>query len=271
MVNKYKDKRIRYIKNEKNLGLTNSLINGIKNSKGKYIARLDAGNIALKDRLKIQYNFLEKNTNYYLIGSSFELIDEDDHTICKVLAKNNLNYIKKNLPNYNCINHSTIMFRNEDRICYRSKFKYSQDYDFYLNLLSNNYTIGNIPEVLLKERLMPSSITYAKRDKQSYFENLAKQFYLERESNGTDSYESLNITENLRVGVKESKGPIKKLVFYKQKIYYLLYSGRAKEARIQAAKALKEGFDLKIYIYFLMSYFPALVRSYSRIKGLNYE
>jgi len=37
MIKKFNDRRIVYIKNSKNIGLTSSLIKGIKKSKGKYI------------------------------------------------------------------------------------------------------------------------------------------------------------------------------------------------------------------------------------------
>jgi len=46
-VKKYakKDSRIKILRNEKNLGLTKSLNKAIKQAKGKYIARIDAGDL----------------------------------------------------------------------------------------------------------------------------------------------------------------------------------------------------------------------------------
>src|SRR4030065_2631026 len=67
-IKKFDDDRIVYIKNPENIGLTRSLIKGIEKSKGKYIARHDAGNISLENRLEIQHNFLENNIRYHLIG-----------------------------------------------------------------------------------------------------------------------------------------------------------------------------------------------------------
>lgn len=86
IIEKFRDNRIIYIKNVKNMGLTGSLIKGIQRSTGKYIARMDAGNISLKNRFKTQYDFLENNTKIYLAGSSIELIDEDDRSICEKVA-----------------------------------------------------------------------------------------------------------------------------------------------------------------------------------------
>ena len=163
------------------------------------------------------------------------------------------------------------MFRNEGEIIYRSKFRYSQDYDFYLNLMSNNYTIGNIADVLLKERIMFSSITYAKRDRQSFFENLAKQFYFERILNGSDSYEVSNQLEYQDEIIRNHKDINKKQMFYRQKVHYFLYSGRTRKARSQISESLREGFDIKLLIYYLMSLFPVLVRFNGKRKGFSYE
>ena len=51
---KEKDSRIIYIKNEKNLGLVESLNRGIKASSGLYIARMDADDIAKPTRIEKQ-------------------------------------------------------------------------------------------------------------------------------------------------------------------------------------------------------------------------
>ena len=48
------DLRVRYIENEKNLGLIATLNKGIQLAQGKYIARMDADDIALPDRIEKQ-------------------------------------------------------------------------------------------------------------------------------------------------------------------------------------------------------------------------
>ena len=62
----YSDQRIRYIKNEQNLKLIASLNKGLDLAKGKYIARMDADDISLPDRLEKQVNFLERNSTKLL-------------------------------------------------------------------------------------------------------------------------------------------------------------------------------------------------------------
>lgn len=273
-IEKFGDDRIVYIKNPENIGLTRSLIKGIKKSKGKYIARHDAGNISLENRLEIQYTFLENNIRYQLIGSSIELIDKNDNAICKIIANNDPDYIRKKMPLYNCINHSTIMFRNNGRAYYREKFKYSQDYDLYLTLLSKKFIPGNIEEVLLKERMVPSSITYASKNEQEFFKNKARQFYFERMKYGKDSYDFWEITKNTceQDQAYRQKNEQEGLYFYnKQKIYYQLFSGRMKEARKGILELLKVRYDLKLILYLIASFLPFLIRLVNKIKGREYR
>ena len=61
IINHYEkiDNRIKVI-NQKNLGVTRALINGIKNSKGKYIARMDADDISLPQRFAQQIVWINK-------------------------------------------------------------------------------------------------------------------------------------------------------------------------------------------------------------------
>lgn len=271
IIEKFRDKRIIYIKNIKNIGLTGSLIKGMQRSTGKYIARMDAGNISSRDRFKSQYDYLEKNIKIHLIGSSTELIDEDDGSICEKIARIDPVLVKEKMLSYNCIDHSTIMFRSTGRIRYREKFKYSQDYDFYLNLLSDDYILANIPQVLLKERLLSSSITYSRREEQEYYRGLANKFYEQRERTGRDDYDSM----------EDYKKPDKKhrmissedglLFLKKQKIYYFLYSGKLRKSRELILEILKTGFNLKFISYFIMSYLPFLVRILGIRRGIKYR
>ena len=57
---KKKDNRIKILKNNSNMGLAFSLNKAIKESKGKYIARMDADDLSMPDRLKKQIIFFQK-------------------------------------------------------------------------------------------------------------------------------------------------------------------------------------------------------------------
>ena len=54
IIESYNDQRIKFIENDKNSGVIFSLNRGLDLAKGGYIARMDADDISLRDRLKIQ-------------------------------------------------------------------------------------------------------------------------------------------------------------------------------------------------------------------------
>ena len=70
----YTDSRIKYIKNEKNLKLIKTLNKGIELAKGKYIARMDADDIALPTMLEECYTFFETHPEYSIVAPSVRKI-----------------------------------------------------------------------------------------------------------------------------------------------------------------------------------------------------
>ena len=75
-----KDKRIKLVINKKNLGAGNSRNKGLKLSKGKFIAFLDADDLWLKDKLQKQLFFMNKkminisHTSYHIINNKNKII-----------------------------------------------------------------------------------------------------------------------------------------------------------------------------------------------------
>ena len=55
------DSRIKVIQNKKNLKIVKSLNNMINIAQGKYIARMDADDISLPERIEKQVRFMEEN------------------------------------------------------------------------------------------------------------------------------------------------------------------------------------------------------------------
>ena len=66
-----KDTRIIVYENEKNLRLIKTLNKGIDLCKGKYIARMDADDICMPERLMKEVEFLESNEDYDIVSTQF--------------------------------------------------------------------------------------------------------------------------------------------------------------------------------------------------------
>ena len=73
----FKDNRIVYIENEKSIGVTSSIIKGIKESKGNFIARMDGDDISVPQRLLTQLNYLKKNQEIDLVASNIVYFDNN--------------------------------------------------------------------------------------------------------------------------------------------------------------------------------------------------
>jgi len=168
IVNSYSDNRIRIINNKKNIGIVRSLNKGISTTRGKYIARLDSDDLSNLDRLQKQLFFLENNFDFGLVGSWVEVINENGKSLD--LWKINLSSeeIYYNLIFYNCIIHSSVMFRKEilKKIgLYREECALVEDYDLW-NRISKNYKIFIISEFLVKFRVFPESLSMKNKDLQ---------------------------------------------------------------------------------------------------------
>jgi glycosyltransferase involved in cell wall biosynthesis len=200
---KKKDSRIVLIENKKNIGLTKSLNIGLKRAKGKYIARMDADDISLPERFQIQYDFLEKNKDIFLVGTGAYDIDEQGNPLKVKKVYLGIDKIKEMLPSRNCFYHPTIMFRNEG-FYYRDKFIYSQDYDFYFLLLTKGKLLENIPVSLLEYRISSDSISQSKLAKQRLFKKKAQEFYKQRLKNSIDEYDKFDPDEILDVNPENS-------------------------------------------------------------------
>lgn len=109
IIKAYTDSRIKLIEKPINTGLTNSLNQGLKLAKGKYIARMDGDDISLPERFEKQITFLEKNPEVVLCGSWFNVIGSE------LVIKTPENYedIKLALLKGNCIAHPSVMMRNK--------------------------------------------------------------------------------------------------------------------------------------------------------------
>ena len=156
-----KDERILLIKNKNNIGLAASLNKGIKLGKSKYIARQDADDISNIDRLKIQYNFMEKNKKIDILGSNCSFIDLYNRHIFYYDKFSKNNSYKETLLSQQAIFPHGVAFIRSNTIKklngYNENFYYSQDGELWLRAIKNNYKILVLSNILYNYRLCPVS------------------------------------------------------------------------------------------------------------------
>lgn len=150
-----KDKRVKLIKNEKNLGIAASLNKALKIARGDYIARMDADDISLPRRLEIQLGFLQRNHDIDLCGTWADLIDENDKIIGEKKFPKNHEDINRLLMFLSPVIHPTFFAKSivfKKLSGYDPRFEYCEDYHFLLRA-KDVFKISNIAQKLFQLRL----------------------------------------------------------------------------------------------------------------------
>lgn len=161
IVKSYSDKRIVFVENEKNMGIVYSLNKGLKLAKGEYIARMDADDISLKNRLEKQMDFMDNNLDVAVLGTSIQLFNNDNELSVMNFSSNS-DFIKADMLFNSCVAHPTVMIRK--KILENYSLQYDANYhgreDFKLWWeISKNSNIYCLQDVLLKYRLHNDQIT----------------------------------------------------------------------------------------------------------------
>ena len=153
------------IHNGTNLGLTKSLNIGLEYCKGKYIARMDADDICLKDRISKQVQYMEAHPAISLVGSgviSIGSCNANDGSINAMFNDIEL-YRIYSLLRHSGPPHPTFMFKadylEKHGIRYREDIIKAQDYGIMVDILKGGGEIRCIREPLLKYRIHERQIT----------------------------------------------------------------------------------------------------------------
>jgi len=255
LIRKYKkkDKRIIVLNNKSNLGIAKTRTKGIGIAKGKYIATFDADDVSLPRRLEIQFNYLEKHPDIFLIGGSAILVDDNGNKMGVFKKFNNPKKLKKRLLKTNPIVNSSTMFRNIGDLYYRDKFDGSDEYDFFLRLLSQGKIITNIENFLVKYRMNPNSISFKKRARQEYFSKKIQEFYFQRERYGKDKYEEfdLRVLDGLKEGADYEKIKLMSMIIGS------FQDNKMREVRLYIKDYFKKyGIDKSFILYYIASFLP---------------
>ena len=156
----YKDKRIRVIKNNKNIGLVESLNKAITASKADILARMDTDDIADENRLEEQYNFMINHEEYSVVG-----------TLANEFSKNNTTGVlgkpgektAKSLAYGDSIIHPSVMMRKKDiqSVGGYKNYKRAEDLSLWFELVMKGFRLFVIDRVLLNYRVNEED--YSKR------------------------------------------------------------------------------------------------------------
>jgi GT2 family glycosyltransferase len=147
---------------QENTGLVGALNRGCAIARGKYIARMDADDIAIGDRLMQQVAFMEKHPEIGVLGSAVETIDRTGKTLGTHVNPVEDKELKAALLRSDCpFWHPSVLMRTNTFISaggYRQIVIGAEDHDLWLRIADHSQ-LANLGTVLLKYRLHPGQVT----------------------------------------------------------------------------------------------------------------
>ena len=172
IIKKYIDKKnVKLIENSENKGLTKSLNSMIKVAQGKFIARQDADDISLYNRIQVQIDLINKFNLDFVSSRAISLQTK------KYIPNISFNLPYKFLIRYkNPFIHGTLIIKKNVLLelgNYDERFKYAQDYKLMIDAIDKQYKYKVLrkPYYLLNTR---NNISNLFRDEQKYFADCAR-------------------------------------------------------------------------------------------------
>ena len=156
----YSDKRIKLVSLEQE-GLIYCLNKGLELSAGKYVARMDSGDVSCPGRLQAQYSFMESHPEIGICGANFKEFLNNKIRYTSKLPANDTD-IRAQMFAHPAFCPPTVMMRKdvlkESGLKYDEDFFGAEDYLLWTKLL--DYTQGAIiPQVLLYHRIQATNAT----------------------------------------------------------------------------------------------------------------
>lgn len=162
------DARVHVHTNEVNLRLPSSLNKAMTYAQGKYIARMDADDICLPDRLEKQYAFMEENPDVDLSSCRFMTLKNGVFASGGCGGKWDLDSVKALLLVTNPILHPGIIAKADviRSLGYDKTFTCTEDMELWTRFIMTGHTVQILPEYLMIYRLHDKQITATTLERQ---------------------------------------------------------------------------------------------------------
>jgi glycosyltransferase involved in cell wall biosynthesis len=267
IIDSFADSRIRLI-NQTNQGIAAALNIGLLNAKADLIARFDADDICMPERLVVQYDFLLDHPDYIIVGSDADYMDMNGEYVFTYRMPAHTNEAIQELTQNKCpFIHSAVLFRKDPIIKaggYDTHAYAFQDHLLWSEIIKQGKAY-NLSQTLLQVRLNPESISIDEKWRTKRFREIK-----------SDSIRRGNITEQegrelLSILKKQNNPKIKEGSYYSllgKK--YLWDNHQPGKARINLKKAIRiHPGRLDSYAIMALSFFPKEFINWMYKKKLN--
>jgi glycosyltransferase involved in cell wall biosynthesis len=168
IIESYKDNRIKATHLIENKGVVYCSNLGIKDALGEYIAKTDADDVSLLDRLKLQVAFLDKNPHIGLLGAQLKILGTNE-IIQKPIEDEDIRWwFFKGCP----VPQPTAIFRSsvvkEHNLYYDSDFKSAEDIEYWIQLAKVT-NLSNLAVPTLAYRVHQSQESTANIKRQDFY------------------------------------------------------------------------------------------------------
>lgn len=151
-----------HVRSRSNRGLVPTLNELIGLARGRYLARMDADDIARPDRFRRQVEFLDAHPEVVCVGGAQALIDEKGRFLTTIVPPlDNASIQASVLAGHGAICHPSAMIRSSAMAevgGYDPTMRHCEDLDLWLRLGELGH-LANLPDVVLKYRLDPGSVS----------------------------------------------------------------------------------------------------------------
>ncbi|WP_062207312.1 glycosyltransferase [Aureimonas sp. AU12] len=178
--------RVRFLQNERQIGLTRSLNKAIAVSTGDLILRNDDDDLPEPTRATETIAHFVAHPECDLLFTYALGLDVTSGKTWTIGGPTDDAGIKRELASRNFIVHSSLAFRKSSTAPighYDETFRYAQDYDLYLRAIRAGLTFGAIPKILVTRTYHGNSITVSKRRRQMLYSFAARLIH-DSESQG---------------------------------------------------------------------------------------
>ncbi len=152
---------LKIIKFGGNRGFCEALNAGIEQATGKYIMRIDPDDIALKDRIQVQVNFLEKNKEIDVVGSNviYFLNNTGKEVFKSNFPKDHSSIKQEYLNGDHGVQHPSTMIRSTvmKKYSYVQENVKAEDYEIFARMIKDGHRFANITEPLTRMRIHDQS------------------------------------------------------------------------------------------------------------------
>lgn len=180
IVRSYTDARIIFIDQLINRGVSRNMNEGIERTRGRYIVRMDADDVAYPERIAQQVAFLEAHPAVGLCGSAIRYIGASEGII---YPPQDNDTIQNTLWLQNTFFQPSVIIRTsvllEHNLRYNDNYEAAEDYKLWSDM-SVVTKLHNLSEVLLDYRIHPHQISRRQSTKQHKSSALIRQEQMSR-------------------------------------------------------------------------------------------